>query len=180
MQETFSHSPRLRGDHFKHTALRLLLWALIGIPFWVFGILMLLRGDGYAGLVFAGVFTAIKGGFEIFYFVASREFLCITRHRIVRDGSRLIEESADRIPLVTIDLERPFTVAFSFSPVGQAVYRVTQDESVLRFSARLNDAERLVKDILGCPAQWPPEVPAPESAAAKYHRQAAPDDGEKR
>ena len=175
MQETFHHPEKIRRDHFKYTLMRVGLWLLIGIPFWVFGTLMAVRGDGYAGLVLAIVFTVIKSGFEIFFHIGSREFLALAQQRIELDGRRLRQVLANGDVAAVIDLDKPFAVDFVFTPLGQAIYNVTQDAAVLKFSARLNEARRLVGEILGHPAKWPPEIPQPESAASRYHRQADPE-----
>ncbi len=176
MNEIFSHPGKLKTDHVKYTRLRLLLWAVIGIPFWVFGVLMALRGDGYAGIGFAAAFTIIKAGFEIFFYAASREILRLADDRIVHETGVLRQENQDGDTLASIRLTEPFSVDFYFNSIGQPIYRVTQDNRVLKFAARLDNAERLVTDVLGRPQKWPPEVPQPESAAKRYHRRAEPGD----
>jgi hypothetical protein len=174
MTETFEHPAKIRRDHIKYTTMRMGLWLLIGIPFWIFGILMAVRGDGYAGLVFAIVFTVIKTGFEIFFYVGSRDILALAETRIRFDGERLYQLGSDDVILAVIDLKTPFEVSFSFNPLGQPIYAVRQNDTTLRFSSRLDGARRVVCEILEHPAQWPPEVPQPESAATRYHRQADP------
>ncbi len=181
MNSTFHDSPRIRGDYVKYTCLRLLLWAVIGIPFWVFGVLMVLRGDGYAGVVLAAVFTSIKAGFEIFFRVASSEILSLARRKIVHEGSRVRQESGDGVVLDSVSLEQPFSVDFHFNPLGQPIYKVTQGNHSIKFASRIDDAERLVKEVFRSPEKWPPEIPQPESASRKYHRRAEPDGfGERR
>ncbi len=175
MTETFEHPATIRRDHIKYTLMRLGLWLLIGIPFWIFGILMAVRGDGYAGLVFAIAFTIIKTGFEIFFYIGSREILSLAEKRIRFDGERLNQIGSDNTTLAAIDLEKPFEVSFSFNLLGQPIYAVRQDDTTLKFSSRLDGAQRLVCKILENPGQWPPEVPQPESAASRYHRQADPE-----
>ncbi len=173
--ETFAHPAAIRRDYVKYTGLRLLLWALIGIPFWIFGILMALRGDGYVGIGFAAAFTLIKTGFEIFFYIGSREILALADCRIVLEGGRLRQVDPDGKTVASIDLAQPFTVDFTFNLLGQPIYRVAQEDRTLGFAARLDGAERLVKEVLGAPAKWPPEVPQPESAAQRYHRRAERD-----
>jgi hypothetical protein len=73
------------------------------------------------------------------------------------DGNRMRASDENGDVVATIDLSAPFKVTVPYVGNGKGVYRVEQDGQRLEFSSTMDDAEHLVKGVLGLKS-WPPDA----------------------
>ena len=152
MKEVFSYPSGLCEQLDTESRRRRWFWALFLSPFVAGSIWAFASGTpwlGLIGIVFTGAIWVIAEEM-LARFVKETKSLAgeaiEVEDQIVREVNRLGKAIAE------IDLARPFTVGYPSFVFGNAIYHVRQatDVSVaeLRFSSRIENAERLVKDIL--------------------------------
>ena len=73
------------------------------------------------------------------------------------DGTRMRAIDEEGEVVATIDVSAPFKVTVPYVGNGKGVYRVEQDGQRLEFSSTMDDAEHLVKGVLGLKS-WPPDA----------------------
>jgi hypothetical protein len=136
--------------------------------FWIAGIiaalvaanLMIPRAQIVLPVFLAVIITAI-----IAFFMARRDYYHAVRKMAkLKDRTRLhvidnrlvLENQKGRI-VAYIVLSEDFKVSIPFRRNGKGVYRVEQSWRVLEFNSDIENAEQIVRNVLGC-NEWPPDI----------------------
>lgn len=78
-------------------------------------------------------------------------------HRYLVSETELIEQNSRGVVVGRIDLTDDFDVSIPFSGNAEGVYRVKQGDQSVEISSKAENAEHLVRDVLGI-RTWPPDA----------------------
>lgn len=78
----------------------------------------------------------------------------LQNHELIIQDDNLIKLNSSGAEIARIDLTKPFEVQYLFKGNHDALYKLSQRNAHMQFSAETRGAERVVTDILQL--QWPP------------------------
>jgi hypothetical protein len=160
MPDRFTYSPALAQELKDQARRRRWLWLFFLAPFWAYGTYHALTRGTWLGPTVALCASAMAAFFEWLLRRVANKTSHMLDQSLESDGTLLKQLARDGTVLGQIDLTRPFVVTYPYSAAGNAVYRVTQvtedtTRRSLEFASEIQDAERLVRDILKYD-EWPP------------------------
>ena len=154
MIKKFEYSNSLIHEFKTEHRKRVIFFIILTVPFWGFAFFN--RHDYIATLCAIG-FTFILFLFDFLsylYKYSNTLFGFSIIHIEVED--RVIRQiSRNGNILCEINLEKDFQISYPYHACGNAIYCIKRNQKRLMFSSRINNAERLVKDVLGHD-EWPP------------------------
>ena len=112
---------------------------------------ILLLQERALGALFYGALFFVLGRFGM----AHLRFARLRGHLVEQQGTQLIEYDASGRRIARVALDQPYQAGFSFVGNNWSICEVRQFGQKLRFHTRLDNAEELVKMLLGHES-WPP------------------------
>jgi hypothetical protein len=152
MIKKFEYSNSLIHEFKTEHRKRVIFFIILTVPFWGFAFFN--RHDYIATLCAIG-FTFILFLFDFLLNKFARRATSFIGQTIEVEDRVIRQISRNGNILCEINLEKDFQISYPYHACGNAIYCIKRNQKRLMFSSRINNAERLVKDVLGHD-EWPP------------------------
>jgi len=152
MIEKFEYSNTLLQEIKTERRKRTIFFIILSLPFWIFAFLVI---DDYIGILCAIGFTCLLFWLSFLLSKFERNTISLIGQTIVVRDKHIQQINKNGNILCEINLDEKFQIGYPYHAWGNAIYYIKQHQNKLIFSSRINNAERLVKDILGND-EWPP------------------------